>query len=265
MKKLSTLFLLCATTLSLAQDVKSCLFIGLYDEEKKGVCSDRAMVQENVKDYAEYNQRRTQFNEEHKGETPSTKFIAESESVIAYEYEKAVGGWNCSVKVIGITTGASLDDCNKRLADQQIKYPKDFKTKPDVILTRQGSPSIRKQTLTEDFGGLTGTFILADKTNGGKLLVAQLANKTQDKLATILLRSDDGKMMVEYIYPGETMTRKYDSKNLDIQIIYQDSKKPKRDFSLVGFVKDEVRKQITNLNGNLKVRKWDPACMCVRG
>jgi hypothetical protein len=95
--------------------------------------------------------------------------------------------------------------------------------------------------------------------------VAQLTNKTTDKLATVLLRTADGKMMVEYIYPGSILTKKYDTKKLEVQVLYQDYKVPKPTPTVIEFMKDKVREIMEDENGMLKIKKWDPTCMCVRG
>ena len=71
-------------------------------------------------------------------------------------------------------------------------------------------------------------------------------------------------MIVEYIYPGSTFTKKYDTKKLEVQVLYQDSKVPKPT-NVMGFIKSYVRDLLENENGELKIRKWDPTCMCVRG
>lgn len=246
-----------------AQQAKPCQFIGLYDKNKRGICSDRAMVNEQVKDYAEYMEKRTAFNEVHKKENPNTRFISENESIIAYEYEKKIAGWNCNSKVISIKTGKSIDDCNKQLADQLTKYPNDFTTQPKTLFTWQGKGS-SKSEYTKDYGGLEGKFIAAN-TSTRNIIVAKFTNQTSNKLATVLIRTDDGKMTVEYVYPGSTLTKKYDAKKLEIQTLYQDDKTPKPSFSVIEFVKGLVREALENEEGVLKIRKWDPACMCVRG
>ena len=253
-KKMKTIILVTALTLLyvniFAQEEKPCQFIGLYDQHKRGICSDRAMVNESVKDFAECNLKRTQFIEDHKKENPNTRFIAEKESVIAYEYEKAISGWKCNSKVIGIKTGKSIGDCNKQLADQLAKYPKDFTTQPNTIFTWQGK-GLSGNEYTKDYGGLNGRFI-SGNTATKNIIVAQLTNQTKDKLATVLLRSDDGKMMVEYITPGSTLTKKYDSKKIEIQVIYQDYKAPKPSLNIYEFIKGKVRETIINENGKIK-------------
>ena len=246
-----------------AQQAKPCQFIGLYDKNKRGICSDRAMISEEVKDYAEYMLKRATFIELHKKENPNTRFITEKESVIVYEYEKKISGWNCNSRVISIKTGQSINDCNKQLADQLTKYPNDFTTQPKTIFTWQGK-ALSGSEYSKDYGGLTGKFITAN-TGTRNIIVAKFTNRTADKLATVLLRTDDGKMWVEYVYPGNTLTKKYDAKKLEVQTLYQDDKTPKPSSGVIDFVKGLAREALENEDGVLKIRKWDPACMCVRG
>jgi hypothetical protein len=110
----------------------------------------------------------------------------------------------------------------------------------------------QKQTITEDFGGVTGTFILVDKPQGGDFVLAKLANKTKDKLAIVIISLDGGKITKEHIEPQITLTKKYDAKTLDIQILYQDAKLPDTSINLIDFVKDKVRIQVTKDKGKLK-------------
>ena len=263
MKKIFTSLTLvfCCTNI-FAQQAKSCLFIGTYEKNKRGICGDYELVHEEIKDYTEYAIKRTQFQDEHKNQSPNTKFVSSNESVICYQYVKKNSGWNCNSNVISSKTGKSLEDCNKQLADQLAKYPKDFTTQPNNIYTWQGKGSSGNEYV-KDYGGLNGKFITAN-TSTKNAIVVKLTNTTTDKLATVLFRTDDGKIIVEYIYPGSTFTKKYDAKKLEVQVLYQDSKVPEP-INVMEFIKSHVRDLLENENGELKIRKWDPTCMCVRG
>ena len=254
-----TILLIALTLMCLnifAQEVKPCLFIGRYDKIKRGIiCSDRAYVQKGVNDIVEYEQIKKQFREEHKMDNPSTDFVSSKQCVIVYEFQQKISGWDCNPLAYNLKTGLTIESCEKELVAYVAKYPKEFKTQPKIIFTWQGKGETQKQTITEDFGGVAGKFYLVDKPNEGALVVAQLSNKTTDKLATILLQTADGKMIVEYLNPGETLTKKYDTKKLEIQVIYQDSKTPKPELNVIKFVKDQARKQVTNENGKLKSTK----------
>lgn len=236
-----------------AQDAKPCLFVGLYDSNKKGVCSDRAMLHEDVADFAAYNIKRTAFMAGHQKENPQTYFIAANECIIAYEYEKRIVGWGCNAKVISTKRGKTIEDCNKQLADQLAKYPKDFTSQPNTIFTWQGKGTNTSE-FTNDFGGLKGKFI-SGNTATKSIIVAQFTNQTKDKLATITLKTDDGKVTKESIYPGETLTKKYDTKKIEIQVLYQDSRAPKPANEITEFIKGKIRETIINENGKLKIEK----------
>ena len=262
------LFLIITLTLVhlsiIAQDAKPNMFIGRYDKVKKGVCSDRGFVQEQILDYTEYEQRRKMFFEEHKTDNPAAEFVSNKECVIVYEYKKRIAGWNCSPTIIGFKKGPTIENCKEQLASQQAKYPNDFTTSPNYVFTWSGAGDMQKQIITEDFGGMVAKFTLIDKPTGDDFVVAQLSNKT-NKTAIVLYRMLDGKVITEYLKPGVTLTKKYDSKSMDIQVLYQDVNRPEPAASWVDFAKDQVRKRLTLENGSMKIGTWDPACMCVRG
>lgn len=132
----AALILICSTIF--AQELKPCLFIGLYDSNKKGVCSDRAMMNEGVADHADYAEKRTAFMNAHQKEYPQTYFVSAKEAVIAFEYEKRIAGWNCNIKAIRVKTGKTIEDCKQKLADDLAKSPQDFTTQPIIIFEWAG-------------------------------------------------------------------------------------------------------------------------------
>lgn len=241
-------FLFCLTIF--AQEVKPCLFIGTFEKNKKGICGDYELVHEQVMDYADYVIKRIQFQEEHKTQSPNTKFIDKNESVIAYQYEKKISGWNCNSNVVSTKTGKSIEDCNKQLADQLAKYPKDFTTQPKIIFTWQGIGKSKAQ-YTTDFGGLNGIFT-SGNTATKTIIVAQLKNNLQDKIAYIYLKTDSGAETVEYVNPGGTFTKSYNTKNLDIKVIYLDKSKPKPTVDMIQKMKDWVGERVTNKEEAIK-------------
>jgi len=117
-----------------------------------------------------------------------------------------------------------------------------------------GNANNKTSEHSKDYGGLNGRFT-SGNTATKDIIVAQLSNQTKDKLATVLLRSDDGKMMVEYINPGSTFTKKYDSQKIEIQVIYQDYKEPKSSVNPIEFFKGEVSDIIINENGKVKSKR----------
>lgn len=239
--------LFCVTVF--AQETKPCLFIGTYEKNKKGICGDYELVHEEINDYADYIIKRIQFQEEHKTQSPSTRFIDKNESVIAYQYEKKIAGWNCNSYVISTKTSKSIEDCYKQFADQQAKYPKDFTTQPKIIFTWQGKGNVLAR-YSEDFGGLSGKFT-SGNTATKTIIVAQLKNYTKDKLACVVLKTDNGTETVEYIHPGDTFSKKYDTKKLDINVKYLDNNVEPTD-DAINTIKTFVRKSIINENGKLK-------------
>lgn len=241
-------FLLCLTIF--AQEAKPCLFIGTYEINKRGICGDFELVHEQVMDYADFVIKRAKFIEEHKTQSPNTKFIDKNESVIAYQYEKKISGWGCNSNVISTKIGKSIEDCNKQLADKLAKYPKDFTTQPKIIFTWQGVGNSKAQ-YTTDFGGLNGTFT-SGNTPTKAIIVAQLTNSLKDKIAYAYIKTDNGLETVEYINPGATLTKKYDTKNLEIKVIYLDKSKPKPTVDMIQKTKNWIGKKITNKEEAIK-------------
>jgi hypothetical protein len=263
MKKITStaiLFLLCLNLF--AQDKKPCHFIGLYDSNGKGVCSDRAMEHEDVADMTAYYTKRTEFMNAHNKQNPQTYFIDIKETVVTYEYQKHVGGWNCDIKVISVKKGKSLEECQQIIADQLAKNPSDFKTQPTATFTWKGNGDYKSE-FTKDFGGLSGKFLSANKN--APLIVAQLTNNTTNKRAMVILRTDDGKMTREYVEPGITFTKKYNGKTLEIQVEYEDFTTQKPPFRTVEFLKNKLREKVINDRGEIKMEKADPAVFGIRG
>jgi len=251
MKKtvLTLITALCCLTI-FAQEVKPCLFIGTFEKTKRGICGDYEMVHEEVMDYAEYVIKRIEFQEEHKSQNPNTKFIDKDESVIAYQYEKKISGWGCNSNVISTKVGKSIEDCNKQLADHLAKNPNDFTTQPHTVFTWQGKNNGKAQ-YTTDFGGLKGTFTSAN-TATKTVILAQLKNNLQDKIAYVYLKTDSGVETVEYINPGQTLTNGYETKNLEIKVIYLDKSKPKPTVDFIQKTKDWVGERVTNKEEAIK-------------
>lgn len=244
------ILLLLACT-AMAQNKKPCLFIGLYDGNKRGICSDREMVYEDIEDYFDYLIKRKAFDEAHKTQNPNTRFIDAKESVIAYRYQKKMAGWSCSSSIIGIKTAKSIEDCNKQLADHLTRHPNDFTTSPLTYFTWQGKGE-NQSVYTKDFGGVSASFLSVKSSTGKDLIRARFRNKLKDKTAILILQTDAGMVAEEYIKPGELLTKSFDTKKLEIQIIYKDFNAPLPTFKVMEFIKDMVREKVINENGVIK-------------
>ena len=254
------MFLLCLNLL--AQDKNPCHFIGLYDSNGKGICSDRAMEHEDVADMAAYIARRSVFIDAHKKQSPQTIFIDNKETVVAYEYQRHLGGWNCDFKVISVKKGKSLEECQQQIDNAVAKEPTYFKTQPNATFTWKGNGNYKSE-FTKDFGGLSGKFLSANKN--APLIVAQLTNNTTNKRAIVILRTDDGKMSLEYIEPGITFTKKYNGKTLEMQVEYENFTAPKPKSRPIEFIKNKIREKVINDRGEIKIEKERPSVTGVRG
>lgn len=116
-----------------AQSTNSCRFIGLYNKENKGVCSNRAYIQENIIDYKEFRIRERLFYEEHKKDEPTMVFVAANESIIVYGFQQNVAGWGCTIEVVSYMKGKTIDECEEMLMQQVNKHPRDYKTPPKTL------------------------------------------------------------------------------------------------------------------------------------
>ena len=153
-----------------AQETKPCLFIGIYDKEKKGICSDKTWIHEGVIDLAEYKQRELQFREEHKNDesfSTSRKFVSAKQCVIVYEYQRKVSGWNCSPTIVSYQTGTSIENCKQQLNERVTKFPKDYTTQPTIIYTWCGK-GVEDTPGEEQSGGGTTATIRSCPTCGFK-------------------------------------------------------------------------------------------------
>jgi len=258
MKKLLAICLLATIYSSaFAQETKPCLFIAT-STIKNNICSDYKWVHEEVKDRQEYDLKKKQFTEENKANSYTGTgggFVSAKECVIVYEYNSKRSGFNCSPKVCGVKTGPTIEYCEKQLAALD---PKQFASPPNIVFRwiGKGLPATQNNSITEDFGGVMAKFTSIDNATKADAVLAQFSNKTTNLLATVLVKTDDGKFIVEYLAPGSTFTKKYDSKKIEIQVIYQANNLPKPDVDITDFVKDKVRKQVTNENGKIKVASF---------
>ena len=234
-----------------AQDTKSWLFIGYYSTAK-GDCGDRVYVREEIKDLAEFKLRSQQFNAEHLGFSPSSEYVNEKQCVIICKFTTNRSAFKCLPIGYKAFKALTMEDCIKLMDKDRILFEKNRSVQPVSVYERLASGGNQKKTITEDFDGVNGKFSLVEKSNGGSLMVAQFSNKTTNKLATVLVQTEDGKIEVETINPGEVFTKKYEAKKIVVQVLYQDSNKPKPGIEIYQLVKDKVKKIIINENGKIK-------------
>ena len=121
-----------------SQIEKPCLFIGQYDIQKKGICSDRVWVHEGVNDAKDYELRRKQFLLEHKTENAITRIVNSNQGVVIYEFQKKVSGWVCTPTVQNIVISKTIEKSKKEFDTYLTNNPKDFNTQPKIIFTWQG-------------------------------------------------------------------------------------------------------------------------------
>ena len=121
------------------------LFIGTFDIEKKGICSNKGYIIEEVKDRAEYEVECKKFKELHKNDesfSTGMRFLSNKECVVIYQYQHRVSGWNCSPTVHSIKIGKSLESCKAEMDNYYAKYPKEFTTAPVIVYSKCNTPEI---------------------------------------------------------------------------------------------------------------------------
>ncbi len=123
------------------------LFIGTYNIEKKGICSSKVYIMENVKDKTEYETKRIAFKESHKNDESfctGTRFVSDKECVVIYKYQQRISGWNCSPTVYSIKVGKTLEYCTDEMNVYFEKYPKEFTSAPEIVFSRCNTPQGNK-------------------------------------------------------------------------------------------------------------------------
>ena len=250
-----------------AQEEKPCLLIARYNTETSFMCSPRAWISEGVDDYQEYALKNKQFLEDHKKSNPSVEFVSAKECVIVYEFKANRAGFNCQPMVQGLIKAATLEKCEDQLRILIGKNPRDYASPPSIVFRwcGNGLATSQKKTITTDYGGVSGKFTLIKKPSGGDFFVAQLTNNTKDKIATVLIRTDTGDLIIEELAPGNILTKKYDIKTIEIKVIYRNSNEPKQSFDFIKVMKENTHEILEINNGQVIRRKWDHTCMCIRG
>ena len=250
-----------------AQEEASCLFIGRYNTDKSFMCSPRAWISEGVSDYKEYALKSKQFTEKHKPNNPSTEFVSAKECVMVYEYKKKISGFDCKPLVQGIIKAATLEKCEEQFKILIVKNANEHASPPNIIFSwcGKGLQTSQKKTITTDYGGVNGKFTLIKKPSGGDFFVAQLTNNTKDKIATVLIRTNTGDLIIEELAPGSTLTKKYDIKTIEIKVIYRKASEPKQSFDFIKVMKENTHEILEINNGQVIKKKWDATCMCIRG
>lgn len=266
LKKLCFLIGFFTISTAAAQNEKPCLLILTYDSpEKPWICRDNAYLQENVKDINEYLIRRKELYDKYKNNDPTVVFVASDESVILFEWEKQMAGWGCKKKVISIRKDKSIEACEKQMSKNVLDNPSNYLTTPKNIFSWQGKIGPRKE-FTKDFDGVNGKFFIVNNDKTGDFIVAKLTNTRDNLTALAIVRTADGSIFYEDLPPTATLTKKYNSKTIDIQVIYRTDDKKYMQKSTIQLIREKLI-QFSIENGILIEKAWDPkcACMCIRG
>lgn len=118
------------------------------------------------------------------------------------------------------------------------------------IVNTEGSG--KKTVIEEDFGAVKVKFTLATLQSGKDLILAQMSNTSASKRAIVLLKSDQTAFTKYVLEPGNGMNTSFEGMSVDIQIVYEESTAPSSSIDTMNFIKEQVRKQVTKENGELK-------------
>ncbi|MGV8946383.1 MAG: hypothetical protein ACOH1N_08145 [Lutibacter sp.] len=250
-----------------AQEEKPCLLIVRYSTEKSSICSPRAWKSEGVDDNQEYALKKKQFIEDHKKSNPSVEFVSAKECVIVYEYKKKTSGFTCQPIVHGIIKAATLEKCEEQLRTLIGKKSSEYATPPNIVFrwSGKGLATPQKKTITADYNGVSGKFILIKKPSGNDFFVAQLTNNTTDKMATVLIATDAGDLIEEELTPGSTLTKEYEIKKLEIQVLYRKLSESKPSYDIIQWMKDKVHDILEIKNGEIIKKQGKMGSAGVRG
>lgn len=119
------------------------------------------------------------------------------------------------------------------------------------VIEDNSSVKTSRSVLIEDFGGVTGKFILGELTNKN-IIVAQVTNTTSDQSATITITHGNGREEVFNLNPGNTITKKFDTKKIKTKVEYKEANTSGHQINITNSIKKTVGKMILNENGNLK-------------
>lgn len=259
---------ICLYSQQSAAPAKPCLFLAKYNTKGAGICADRGIKKAEVTDFKEFSELEQQFKSEHKDDAPFCFFISAKESIIIYEYDHPIPGYDCEPHIVNYKSGSSVENCEKSLFDDYSKYPKDYAAKPVIIFSR-GPVEVKSEakvtSLSKDFDGLKGKFKVGNNPGDNDVIVMQLTNPFKDKTAVVVVKTSGGKRSQVFIRPGETLTKSYETETLDLYFGYVKQGTNELEFNAMDYIKDKVRTVIIKQKDGLKAGKWDPTCACVRG
>jgi hypothetical protein len=126
------------------------------------------------------------------------------------------------------------------------------RVEPKIFSVDEPKGQDTKETVIENFGGVSATFYLISNQGGGSFIVAKFSNKTIYK-ASINVKNQDGSFYKEELDSGSTLTKKYDTQTMEVEVDYQKGNKKNTGTDIIESIKQHVRKKVTNENGKIKV------------
>lgn len=122
-----------------------------------------------------------------------------------------------------------------------------------IVVPTGQSTEAAKTEITENFGGLEAKLSLVNKKTGGNFILSQFKNTTKNKEAHIKVTLANGSVFSEVLYPANTLTKKYDTGSVEIEVKYIPVNAVDEEQSLIDAAKQAVRKRITIENNNIIV------------
>lgn len=252
------------------------LLMATYEKKLPGVtwiCQDQVLIQESFSDINSYEIRKKELYQQYKDKNISFKLITPGESVMVFQYDKAISGWNCTKNVISIRTGKDLIACQQQIDNDVKKWPNDYKTIPKAIFQRDATVQNGKVIAKQNWDGLDIEFTSVTLRSGEQFVVVRAKNTLSDKTAMIgtflILNSNqeiNNKPTQEHrLDPGQSISfqlRPAADYKLGLQLI--ENSKTGKSFSVIQWVKEHVRAQVTK-KGSVNENKGRNAVLGVRG
>ncbi|KAA9333469.1 hypothetical protein F0P96_10905 [Hymenobacter busanensis] len=120
--------------------------------------------------------------------------------------------------------------------------------------------AVPRRKIVRDLGGVTGTFRLEAMPKGvpTDFIVADLANRTTDQRATVLLKAEDGKVRKLTLDPKVAEMHQFSGRSLEVQVLYHPYKAPKQQLRLFELVPGQPRTIVSTANREISASTVTP-------
>lgn len=140
---------------------------------------------------------------------------------------------------------------------------------PDGITDKklEGFSGWRRNTLVEKYDNKVEAKYILCTSATKTVIAAKFTNLTEDKNALVVLKPKGGKLIVNTIPPGITISLVFNDSDFEVQVIYNDTTKEEQQINIIDFIKGVIRKHVTKDGEHIKSTpsSGPPGSMGVRG